>query len=653
MAPNALLALLLFSEHFVGTRALKSRREGYDGLDAASQRAFLARIKVVYLNDDRATLKDKCMRTQMTALVEEAAALDLSLVTERVSAMVFKNCTDEASCVQEHPECFSNDRRFGYVETEKRNQVAAHFCTHMGLFEKLKTEANDYDLFLILEDDVLLLPGILSKLGYLFKLPYYWDVVALDNFKTGLKEDRIQNDADLELFSLSAAKTAYAGAHAWLVNADRIERLSALFHNSSVVPNDVVLRLPRPLHLGVWSFASGHVRHARDLPKDTLSKLSTACQAWANPELKDKFAIPFSEKGILQGTSTLDGVEAPKEVSAPQYLAGWESTSVSKTRSVAPGNRTTPRELIVFGMYSSGTKMLSDLIQKNLEEPNSVELCKNYTARGYCGRIWKHLHPRRFLEFQQARSNTSEPMSEAIAVVLVRHPFSVIRSLLRHSYDMSCAGGRVNHTADISRPASMAMEPCSYWEPDPKWFTTTQPSMSRIANATCERVDGNTLDGSAMCWKSLPEAWNSYVSGYSNWATENYFHKTLILRYEDVVEFPEVAVRQIAQSVGLTQPDHIENVVKMLGRAGWGFVGRTKSLERLKIADYNTSFSCEEARSICKLLDPSLMYKFGYHGCQSMWPGWARLMAEGHTMNATTFTSLQQLNVKAESSAWC
>lgn len=652
MTSSGLLALSILVAHSAALLNLELRRSP-SGLETnASDGRFHAappRIKVVYLNDDRAKLKDRCMQSQMTVLVQEAGKLGLSLSTERHSAVVFKNCTDEASCSEEHPECFADGRRYGYVEQDKIRQVSGHFCTHMTVLEKLKAESRDYDHFLILEDDILFLPGFLLKLTNFLKLPAHWDVVALDTYRDGLEQDRVPNDLGLEIFSLSGQQTQYAGAHAWLVNAVRVERLWGLFQNAPVVPNDVALRLPRPLHLGAWAFATGTIRHKPDFLKENESKMTWACRAWVDPEANESPQAIFAErKAILATTSTLDQPDTP---------SGWPSNvvwEVSHASDSSGDNRTTPRELIVFGMYSSGTKMLSDLIQKNLEEPNGVELCRNYTARGYCGKVWKHLHPRRFQDFEKLRPVGSEPLAETIAVVIVRHPFSVIRSLVRHSYDMSCAGGKVNHTADVGRPASMALQPCTYWEPDPQFMAKTQPAMSRVPNATCEREDGQTLDGGKVCWKSLPEAWNSYAAGYEALASQDYFHETVVLRYEDVVEFPEAAVRRVAHAVGLSEPDHIENVEKMLGRKGWGFAGRTESLERLKLADYNTTFSCEETREICRRLDPALMYKLGYHGCQSTWPGWQQLNMEGTGADVKRLAEvLKKQDVTEEFGVWC
>lgn len=589
------------------------------------------RILAVYVNDDRAVLKDNCMQSQMQEF--EADPTRLRLIGARHSAVVFNSCENETSCIAEHPECFPQGS-IGFIEKNRR-AVLGHFCSHLSLIKLLMERRRSFDYFLILEDDILLMPGLIPKLTKLFALQRHWDIVALDNFKTGGAEDKIANDEGLNLYSMSAATWTYTGAHAWLVNADRLVRLENLFQSLPAVPNEVVLKTPRPLHVGVWSFTTGQIVHAADVKEANLSQLTAPCQVWVNAEMK-RSAAPTEAFTRL-----------PRLI--PQLDHSFHSSALPDL--YRPGQQ--QRELVIFGMYSSGTKMLADLVQKNLEYPNSISLCKNYTARGYCGNVWKHTHPNRVQELPSLRSPDAAPLRQIVAVVIVRHPFSVIRSLVRHSYDMSCAGGLVNETVDIGRPTRLASEPCMYVEPDAEFMASTQANMVRLPNATCERADGRTLDGHEPCWASLAEAWNSYIAGYAQLPVSDTFQRTVVLRYEDVVEFPMTAVRRIARAVGLPQPDHVENVERMLGRKGWGFAGRNVSLERLRSVGHAANTSCSDVREICKRLNPTLMHRFGYHGCETVWPGWREMIFGGSHMGQSRLTALRTSANFQEYKHWC
>lgn len=265
----------------------------------------------------------------------------------------------------------------------------------------------------------------------------------------------------------------------------------------------------------------------------------------------------------------------------------------------------TPREVIILGLYNTGTNMMNDLIRKNLEKPNDVQLCKNFTAGAYCGGVWKHTHPNRLGELSAELGNLRGAINlgdfkEAVAVVMVRHPFSLMRSIQAANYDMDCH-------PNLTSPGWLK-RPCFY-HPRPKALEA-QEGMPRLFKPTCFDL------ASYPCWTSIVSAWNSYTFGYL-YEIQNLFHKVVFVRYEDVISDPSPALEQIAFSANVHMPRDVEAVLEPSKKLhGFDSNDNGAALMKVKSEDYMSHYSDDELQDICGQLNLPLLYTLGYAGCR-------------------------------------
>merc|ERR1719265_2867126 len=87
---------------------------------------------------------------------------------------------------------------------------------------------------------------------------------------------------------------------------------------------------------------------------------------------------------------------------------------------------------------------------------------------------------------------------DAVAVVMVRHPYSWVRSTEHAPYDIDCGGH-----ADGAFHG-----PCYYVVPTGHKAITEAP-LPRVPNPLC-----SSAATERPCWGSLVEGWNSHVRGY-------------------------------------------------------------------------------------------------------------------------------------------
>lgn len=561
------------------------------------------RVKVIYLSAYDAASTDansRCMQSQLAKVKRQAASFGIDVAYERAPAVNFKKCTDVSSCLAEHPRCFPS-ARISYaamIDKGKLRQGLGSWCS-MYLLLKNTTAAlssssrSDFDYLLVLRDDLAIANNFTSSLAkFLHEFPDHWTQVLLDVTSTAFPaQDHWPHASSkgLPVYSMSATRGTYHGSRASLVHASQLSRFLQFYESVPALPTDLLSKVPRPMHMSMWAFQPGGIKSKRRLGPASLRELGHGCD------------------GQVTGAT-----------SAPKAAGGtWDF--VAKPLALKQ-KEATHREMVLFGMYDSGTKMLSELITHNLEDPNKVHVCKNYTMWGYCGRIWKHTNPHRLMELKNLRNcstcSSMKSLKDAVAVVMVRHPFSLIRSLQRHAYDMTCAAG--HHGKGLAGP-------CVYSEPTEDWLQKEQAGMPRLLSAPCET---KTKPG-GTCWRSLPEAWNSYVSGYLE--LSRLFHNVVLLRYEDVVEDPAKAVKRIAAAVNLPSPSQVLAVDRALGLPGHGFTDNGGALDKLSTLDYTSNFSCPELQVLCNHLDRGLLFKLGYHGCQHFWPAWGEMIFHGFT----------------------
>jgi hypothetical protein len=300
----------------------------------------------------------------------------------------------------------------------------------------------------------------------------------------------------------------------------------------------------------------------------------------------------------------------PDQISAScAYEVSSDILDAGSPRIAQPNRDPVPSqaEIIILEMYNSGSNLFYKLLNANIEKPLNIELCKNYSGWGYCGRVWKHTHPRRISEAIRLRPDYGD-FNQTVALVLVRHPFALIHSIQAgENYDVRC--GEPNElptgkSIDIKKR-------CSYVPPTGSALQS-QMGNERIKDPICP-IYGR------VCWGSVAEGWNSYVKGYL-YSLNDMFKQVKIIRYEDLVLAPERTMRNLGLEDGLNWDwKPLEVAAKQLGG------NRADALRKLAEKNYGANYTNDELQFLCRKLDKHLMGRLGYHGCKPDWneeKGW-------------------------------
>lgn len=541
----------------------------------------IIKIKAYYLKSEPSQSELSCMELQLLRAQAKFRQMGMYLEYQAWPAVTFNKCTNVRECFQEHPECFPAGTWTSMVHPQLASQyetveymkdVIGNWCSHLKIVKQFQYEPRFWDYHLLLKEDVILTEDFVSSVfSLLDTVPPLWTLASFDTFNDALNASYVFEDmlinSGLPLFSISGIKSEYRGAQAWMISGERAHSFAEWYLRLPAMKSDWVPRAPKPMHMGFLAYGPG-----------------TA--------LQPRFASENSTNNSCQNSDMLATSGEDKTLEMDMALM---NTSDNTNR--------TPREVIIFGMYNTGTNLMTDLIRKNLEKPNGVELCRNFSAGAYCGGVWKHTHPNRieylstFLHDSRREINLGG-FREAVAVVMVRHPFSLLRSMQVADYDMDCG--------NLSQPGWLKA-PC-YYRPTDK-LLEAQLGMPRLNKPTC-------YDLAAPCWDNLVSAWNSYTYGYLHLIQE-LFHKVIFLRYEDVVTNPHPALEQIAFLANVSMPREVMQVLnpsKMVN--GFASNDHEEALQKVNAVGYLSDYSDEEHRDICSQLNLPLLYTLGYHACR-------------------------------------
>lgn len=585
------------------------------------------RVKTYYVNVAGSESRRACSEHQLSRLQQDARNLGWKLDYERFPAVTFQNCTKTSECIEERPECFPM-RKAGYVHhglienAENSAQmvrgVLGNWCSHLRLLEHMARAKHRYHFFLLLEDDVIITDGFALALDRFFKeMAHFWNLVALDTFGGGGRvpeQDAFGSEhaGALRLNSLSSTMNSYWGAHAWLVNAEHLQRFITFYRQTPAIPLDWVTKAAHPLHLGIWAYDTGALRQRQHAGDADLSRHPAFCKDMAGSDLLGGgMSIPE-----MQSTSVLKPANLTIDQNS-QALPFVREQRVDATSVATPQGKL--RKVVVLGMFGSGAQFVQEMIRNNLGKPGSDGLHVS-------DKVWRHQHPRRF-------SAGDPELAGAVAVAVIRHPFSQLRSIQRHQeqWELSCTTPNISGSAGID-------------------------SSCGFSNATSQDVTLACREGGdiSRCWASLPEAWNSYTASYKALRSQGIFKKVLRLRYEDVVENPRLALMWVGLAVGMHPASIDEEISEAILWGNTGDKEYTNSLRKLGRKAYGSNFSCTELKALCSRVNRGLMYSHGYHGCQGAWPGFTQLIYNGTLFEdhpekvASVFDQSERLNCDAE-----
>lgn len=572
--------------------------------------------------------------------------------------------------------------------------VLGNWCSHLLMLRQLRQDASNYDYFLVIEDDVIFRAGFIDSLLALTRnFPHNWHLVTMDTFSNRRAPDHDtwtgNTSRGLPLFALSETKNTYWGAHAWLYSSFTLKGFARWFERTPGIPLDWLTKVPHPPHIGLWAYQPSTLMQRQHVSEEEVSRLPDACRTLNGSDiigsgehdhvvppvnfLMKRKHVRWASRADLQVRGLDDATDedanvaallqlqrdSPQEQSqeppgkAPQEASREEhpQRSLQPLHIITPGstsdviNRAMSakpvREAIILGMPSSGTVMLRDLLHQHIELPRGVQLCKGRredAAEPYCGRVWHHTHPSKLGEALAFRRGCGllcdglRPASEAIALVVVRHPISNIRKLQE---------GRSQFLACTNQTGVAGMASNCWYEEKPSLVQacgndTSNCTFPRVPNALCAAEQLDRPEASfGQCWENLPDAWNSYTSGYQRLDQSGLFKQVLFLRYEDLVEDPTLIVHRVTHAVGL-QNIIGENLMAMYRFSGNMMLNskRRLALAKLNTLDYGARLSCPEMQALCARLNRGLFFSLGYHACQKAWPAYDELIFRGKTYEA-------------------
>lgn len=286
------------------------------------------------------------------------------------------------------------------------------------------------------------------------------------------------------------------------------------------MPADWLTKLPRPLHLGMWAFNPKKIQQMRFLSDTELRKedLASVC-------------AEESDSDIAPGTENIKMPVGLRRVR--QTAATLQSTS----------------EVVILGMSGSGAKELKNLIRETLEEPRHMKLCTG-DVENECGKVRLDFDPERWSELSDLRGKEAASLQEVVALVVVRHPFSVAEEVMHGSSKQVCG--------------KACQKMC---ESGSKW-----------TRSTCQ--------------------WSANMASYANISKAGIFKRVQFVRYEDIIELPDMVAGRVAQATNAPAP------LKEMKR---GTVS-----DKLEYRDGH----CQQLHDLCSGVDQGKLWEYGYHGCQ-------------------------------------
>jgi len=252
-------------------------------------------------------------------------------------------------------------------------------------------------------------------------------------------------------------------------------------------------------------------------------------------------------------------------------------------------------DIQILGMFDAGTHLLRAMVERNFADLKVADDCDG-------GGIWKHVPPQELRSTQVKRylnqGNALISRRASIKVIaVVRSPLAQFASWQKAGYNLAhCVGKDGVHPEGGSR---WLVEQC-----------TIGPVDYPLAKGKCAK--GGCFShcktvSEAYAYASTVAVWNEYVQGYGALDMPNVF----VVKYEDLVLYPEQSIRKIAEFLGRGPPKkmHVVNeAVKKDGQSG----GRKEALEKIENNNHLDSFRYTDIAAVCERLDPDLLARYGY-----------------------------------------
>lgn len=233
----------------------------------------------------------------------------------------------------------------------------------------------------------------------------------------------------------------------------------------------------------------------------------------------------------------------------------------------------------MLGMKASGTNLFLELVKRNIDARVLDKLDLGYSL------FWKHSP---IDQITTGRPANQEYFKHVLAVAIVRNPFSILSHFFK--------GGPIRKNMCgpmVVLDIGSVQAPCRLREKAPLW------------------------DGGKMYTVNATNAvalWNSYVRNYLDTLPHMGFKNTTVIRFEDLVIQPEVAMQQIA---ALAEVPLAASLDLPSAPTGPSRTTRAMAVRELEQKSYLSRFQPALRTEICRMLDSELMRRLQYDDCDS------------------------------------
>jgi hypothetical protein len=268
----------------------------------------------------------------------------------------------------------------------------------------------------------------------------------------------------------------------------------------------------------------------------------------------------------------------------------------------------------VAGMFGSGTNLMQAFLELNfgLSVSEAKGTClvgaSVYEERSQvgCAGFWKHTQPYRMAYFDADNATELRPTT---LVAMVRNPVSQMVSWLRQHFNLyPCFASSIESSGECKPDEYRDCPTCSlsYY---PCGDNTTDALSTNFGAAPS---DPSQLVSAGLPYPSIMDVWNSYGTGYEFLAQGNVPMKVIVVRYEDLVQDPDVVLKQIATGLGAEVPNGARVVEENARTFDPNAKDREAALEYIEQKLYQLYFSETTRKLMCEKFDIKLLTMLGY-----------------------------------------
>jgi len=265
----------------------------------------------------------------------------------------------------------------------------------------------------------------------------------------------------------------------------------------------------------------------------------------------------------------------------------------------------------ILGMYDSGTNALMDTLALNFPMC-SHKREKGYLseyflpAREYClqhTEIYKHSTPQEIAKAMRGEStdpgfsfDTFKTLAADVPVLaMVRDPLAQINGWDKAPYGMKAC-------------KCFPRIKCSWTVGNKQWLGRSCIVNETIINAPESGYGGGKVFGN---FSNIFDLWNAYSGGYMKLRNSSLFKVFEVIKFEDLVVNPEVAIPRLATALGVDPPATLTPATRSAKSHGKS-KGREEAIEKIISRKWLLQYPPALLKLGCFELNPSLLKKFTY-----------------------------------------